>query len=75
MKSVINSASIPLLVIGLFLMGSCTNNPAKIAEPEVVVMDSISKDLEKTTNELEDKNSKLEASLEKVDKEFQPSAK
>ena len=75
MKRLTNSASIPILALGLFLMGSCTNNPTKTAEPEVLVMDSISKDLEKATNELEDKNAKLEASLEKADKEFQPSVK
>jgi len=75
MKRLINSASIPLLAIGLFLMGSCTNNATKSTEPEVVVMDSVSKDLEKTTSELEDKNAKLEASLEKIDKEFEPTAK
>lgn len=71
MKRLINYASIPLLAIGLFLMGSCTNNATKSAEPEVVVMDSVTKDLEKTNSELEDKNAKLEASLEKLDKEFE----
>jgi len=71
MKSLINSASIPLLAIGLFLMISCTNNTTKSDEKEVVVMDSVSKDLEQSTKELEDKNAKLEASLEKVDKEFE----
>lgn len=71
MKRLFNYASIPLLAIGLFFMGSCTNNATKSEEKEVVVMDSVSKDLEKTTKDLEDKNAKLEASLEKVDKEFE----
>jgi len=38
-------------------------------------MDSVSKDLERTTSELDEKNAKLEASLEKIDKEFEQSAK
>jgi len=71
MKGLMNYASIPLIVIGLFLMGSCTNNATKSAEPEVVVMDSVSNDLEKANNELEEKNAELEASLEKLDKEFE----
>ena len=70
MKRLINRTSISLLAIGIILMGSCTNNATKSAEPEVVVMDSVSRDLEKTNKELEEKNAKLEASLEKLDKEF-----
>lgn len=75
MKSLLNSASIPLLAIGLFLLGSCSNSTTKSAEPEIVAMDSVSKDLENTTSELEEKNAKLEASLEKIDKEFENTAK
>ena len=71
MKRLINYAAIPLLVIGILFMGSCTNNATKSEETEVVVMDSVSKDLEQSTKDLEDKNAKLEASLEKVDKEFE----
>lgn len=71
MKRLIKMASIPLLVIGILFMGSCTNNTTKSDESQVVVMDSVSKDLEQTTKDLEDKNAKLEASLEKVDKEFE----
>lgn len=71
MKRLINYASIPLLAVGILFMGSCTNNATKSEESEVVVMDSVSKDLEQTTKDLEDKNAKLEASLEKVDKEFE----
>lgn len=71
MKSLIKSVSIPLLAMGLFLISSCTNNATKSDEPEVVAMDSVSRDLEKTTTELEDKNAKLEASLEKLDQEFE----
>lgn len=71
MKRLNNYASIPLLAIGLFIISSCTNNATKSEETEVVVMDSVSKDLEQTTKDLEDKNAKLEASLEKVDKEFE----
>lgn len=71
MKRLINYASIPLLAIGILFMGSCTNNATKSDESRVVVMDSVSKDLEQTTKDLEEKNAKLEASLEKVDKEFE----
>ena len=71
MKRLINYASIPLLAIGILFMGSCTNKATKSDESQVVVMDSVSKDLEQTTKDLEDKNAKLEASLEKVDKEFE----
>ncbi len=71
MKRLINYASVPLLVIGILFMSSCTNNATNSDDSEVVVMDSVSKDLEQTTKDLEDKNAKLEASLEKVDKEFE----
>lgn len=71
MKRLIKMASIPLLAIGILFMGSCTNSATKSDESQVVVMDSVSKDLEKTTKDLEDKNAKLEASIEKVDKEFE----
>ena len=71
MKRLIIYASIPLLAIGILLMGSCTNNTTKSDDSEVAVMDSVSKDLEQSTKDLEDKNAKLEASLEKVDKEFE----
>ncbi len=71
MKRLIKMASIPLLAIGILFMSACTNNATKSEESEVVVMDSVSKDLEQTTKDLEDKNAKLEASLEKVDKEFE----
>jgi hypothetical protein len=71
MKRLIKMASIPLLAIGILLMGSCTNNTTKSDDSEVAVMDSVSKDLEQSTKDLEDKNAKLEASLEKVDKEFE----
>jgi len=71
MKKLINYASIPLLAVGLLFMGSCTNKATKSDDTEVVVMDSVSNDLEKATKDLEEKNAKLEASLEKVDKEFE----
>jgi|APTNR8051073442_1049403.scaffolds.fasta_scaffold291343_1 PBP1b-binding outer membrane lipoprotein LpoB len=71
MKRLIKMASIPLLAIGILFMSSCSNNTTKSDDKEVVVMDSVSKDLEQSTKDLEDKNAKLEASLEKVDKEFE----
>jgi hypothetical protein len=71
MKRLIKMASIPLMVIGLFFMNSYSNNTTKSEEMEVLVMDSVSKDLEQSTKDLEDKNAKLEASLEKIDKEFE----
>jgi len=69
MKRIINSASISILALGLFLLCSCTNKPTKTTESEVVIMDSISNDLQNTTRDLEEKNAKLEAALEKVDNE------
>ena len=71
MKRLIKMASIPLMAFVILLMGSCTNSATKSDDTEVVVMDSVSKDLEQSTKDLEDKNAKLEASLEKVDKEFE----
>lgn len=61
----------PLIALGLFIMSSCSNNTSKSAETEIKAMDSVSTDLDKTTKELEEKNAKLEASLEKMDKEFE----
>lgn len=61
----------PIIALGLFIMSSCSNNSAKSENLEISAMDSVSKDLEKTTKELDEKNAKLEASLEKLDKEFE----
>ena len=61
----------PIIALGLFIMSSCSNNSAKSEDMEISTMDSVSTDLEKTTKELEEKNAKLEASLEKIDKEFE----
>lgn len=57
-----------MLLPGLFLATSCSNNNAKANEPEVVTMDSVSTELEKSNKELEEKNEKLEASLENLEK-------
>ena len=61
----------PIIALGLFIMSSCSNNSAKSEDLEISTMDAVSKDLEKTKVALEEKNAKLEASLEKLDKEFE----
>lgn len=61
----------PIIALGLFIMSSCSNNSSQSDKVEINAMDSVSKDLEKTTKELDEKNAKLEASLEKLDKEFE----
>ena len=53
------------------IASSCSNNSAKADEPEIETMDSVSKELNQTTEELEDQAKKVEASLEKIDKEFE----
>lgn len=53
---------------------SCTSSSTKTEDKqEVSAMDSVSQELEKTNKELDDEAKKVEASLEKVDKEFNAS--
>jgi hypothetical protein len=59
-----------VVAIGFFAMSACTNKSVKKEEPEVATMDSVSKELETTTKNLDDQNKKVEESLEKIDKEF-----
>ena len=60
-----------LLMPLALLASSCSNKSANADEPEVETMDSISKELDQSTEALEDQAKKVEASLEKVDKEFE----
>lgn len=62
------------IAMGLFV-SACSNNSTKGNEPEVAKMDSVSKDLETTTQELDEQAKKVEASLEKIDKELNTSNK
>lgn len=59
-----------LLLPFTFLMASCSSNTAKADEPEIETMDSVSKGLEKSTQDLDEETKKLEASLEKIEKEY-----
>lgn len=59
-----------LMPLALFA-SSCSSNSAKADEPEIETMDSVSNELNKTTEKLEDQAKKVEASLEKIDKEFE----
>ena len=58
--------SLPLI----FLAPSCSNNTAKTDEPEIATMDSVSNDLEQSTEKLNEQAKKVEESLEKIEKEF-----
>lgn len=53
------------------IASSCSTKSAKADEPEIETMDSVSNELNQTTEELEDQAKKVEASLEKIDKEFE----
>ncbi|MFD2161369.1 hypothetical protein ACFSJU_03140 [Paradesertivirga mongoliensis] len=57
-----------LLILPVALiLSSCSNNSAKADDPKVLVMDSISTELESTNKELDEKTSKLEESLKKAE--------
>lgn len=58
------------ITLALFMVSSCSNNATKADNQKVGTMDSVSKDLDKTTKELDEQATKVEASLEKLDKEF-----
>ncbi|MEJ6981030.1 hypothetical protein WG906_11240 [Pedobacter sp. P351] len=60
-----------LLMPLALIASSCSNNSAKADEPEIETMDSVSNELNQTTEKLEDQAKKVEASLEKIDKEFE----
>ena len=51
-----------------FIISSCSTNTAK-TDQEVKAMDSVSDDLSKSDRELDAQAKKVEASLEKIDKE------
>lgn len=71
MKSLKMYLYMPVIVPALFMVSSCSNNTTKTDKTEVKVMDSVSKDLDKTTAELDNRAKKVEISLEKIDKEFE----
>jgi hypothetical protein len=60
-----------LLMPLALIASSCSNNSANADEPEVETMDSISKELDQSAKALEDQAQKVEASLGKLDKEFE----
>lgn len=66
-KLILASLIVPLALA----VGSCSSNSAKSSEPEIATMDSVSKGLDQTNDELDEKTKNLEASLEKADKELE----
>ncbi len=62
-----------ILALGVTAAACTSNTTSTDKQHEVSAMDSVSKDLEKTNKELQDEAEKVEASLEKIDKEFNTS--
>lgn len=63
-----------LVILTMAVFGtSCTSSTRSTDTQEISAMDSISNDLEKTNKELEEETKKVEASLDKIDKEFNTS--
>lgn len=58
----------PTMALAFFMLISCSNNTAKVDESKVGTMDSVSKDLDETTKQLDEQATKVEVSLEKLDK-------
>lgn len=56
-----------LLLPMALVVSSCSSNSAKADDPKVLVMDSISTELENTNKDLDEKTSKLEESLKKAE--------
>lgn len=59
-----------LLLPLVFLAPACSNNTAKADEPEIATMDSVTTDLQQSTEKLDEEAKKVEESLEKIEKEF-----
>lgn len=60
------------LTAGALFVTSCSSD-TKSEKKDVTQMDSVSKNLEKSNEELTAKTKKVEESLEKIDKELSPS--
>lgn len=64
----------PFAVAAILFSVSCTEIKTNTAEQaEIQTMDSTAAALKETQDKLEDQTKKVEASLEKLDSEFQPS--
>ena len=61
----------PLFFISLFIMACSENTTNTEEKTEIRSMDSTSKVLKENTTRLEDQTKKVEASLEKLDAEFE----
>ena len=62
----------PLALVALLLAPSCAENKTNTQEQvEIKSMDSTTKVLKENSEKLEDQTKKVEASLEKLDKEFE----
>lgn len=60
-------------LVFVILTASCNSEPPNTDKQEVKAMDSLSTELEKTNKDLDEQAKKVEASLEKIDKEFNTS--
>ncbi len=64
----------PVAIAALLFSVSCTEVKTNTAEQaEIQQMDSTAAALKETQDKLEDQTKKVEASIEKLDNEFQPS--
>ena len=66
-------AALPLLAI--FLLCSCTDTKTPEETIQISTMDSTSKVLKQQTDKLDEQTKLLEASLEKMEKEFETNKK
>ena len=63
----------PLAFAAVVICSSCSESKTSTQEKnEISTMDSTSKAVKETTEKLEDQTKKVEAALEKLDKEFEP---
>ena len=63
---------VPLTFVAVLLAASCTEKKTNTQEQvQINSMDSTSKVLKENSEKLEDQTKKVEASLEKLDKEFE----
>jgi hypothetical protein len=60
-----------ILIAAFFLISSCNEKTTTKEEVEITTMDSTSKVFKNNTSELEDQTKKVEASLEKLESEFE----
>ena len=69
MKNVKMYCFVVIASLGMITASSCSSNTSKTDDQDVKVMDSVSTDLDKSNEELDAQAKKVEASLEKIDKE------